>query len=322
MEPVDGLYLTGGLRRDDTDTYGSATTGRLTAAWLGAERVLKLRGSYGTAFNAPSFLDLYGKDQGYTGNPGLRPEKSDGWDMGLDFYVPQHGGTVSVTWFQTDYRDLIVDNFNVFPATTVNVGRARTRGVEVAVETVLAGSVQAKLAYTRLEGDDLTDETPLLRRPRYTGKADLWEKIGPRWTVGGGASWVGIRADVDPQTFADIYDPAYAVIRVYATWQIMHNLILKARVENLLAKAYEPVSGYPALGRGDLWRGGVEVSRYATKLSGSGWSALSPTRWFGWRRRSARWGQRAPPERRFNLTPSRSPTRRRRSTRRRSIGAS
>ena len=250
--PLDGVYLTGGLRHDDFDTFGSATTGRATAAILAAGKSLKLRASYGTGFNAPSFLDLYGVDEasGYVGNPKLQPERSDGWDMGADFYVPGNQGTLSATWFQTDYRNLIVDNFYVTPATTENVGKARTRGIELSLKTVLAGVIQTKLSYTRLEADDITDQTPLLRRPRYLAGADLWTDLGRGFSLGAGAGWTGTRADVDPLTYGTIYDPSYAVARVYAAWKFNAHLTIRVRVENALDKAYQPVAGYPALGRG------------------------------------------------------------------------
>jgi len=254
--PLQGVYLTGGLRRDDYDTFGAVTTGRLTAALLMADNTLKLRGSYGTGFNAPSFLDLYGVDQDYAGNPKLRPERSQGWDMGADFYAPENHGTLSLTWFQTDFENLIVDNFDVTPGTTENVGEARTRGVELALKTVLAGVIQTRLTYTRLEADDLTDETPLLRRPRYDANADLWYDFGRGLSLGAGAGWVGTRADVDAQTFLTVYDPSYVVARVYAAWKINGHLTVKVRVENALDKQYEPVNGYPALGRGIF--GGAE----------------------------------------------------------------
>ena len=32
--PVENVFITAGLRRDHFDTYGAATTGRATAAWL------------------------------------------------------------------------------------------------------------------------------------------------------------------------------------------------------------------------------------------------------------------------------------------------
>ena len=145
--PLKDIYLTGGLRHDDFDTFGSATTGRLTLAALSGDRVLKLRASLGTGFGAPSFLDLYGKSPYYVGDPDLKPERSRGWDAGLDFFVPGNQGTLSLTWFRTDYSNLIEDNFDVYPATAENTDNARTDGLEVSVKTALAGSVQAKVSY-------------------------------------------------------------------------------------------------------------------------------------------------------------------------------
>ena len=111
---------------------------------------MKLRASYGTGFNAPSFLELYGVATGYVGNPDLEPERSRGGDAGIDWYLPNKRGTLSATWFQNDYTDLIVYNFNVYPGTTVNVGRARTDGLELEAKLVLAAGFELHAAYTYL----------------------------------------------------------------------------------------------------------------------------------------------------------------------------
>ena len=55
---------------------------------------------------------------------------------------------------------------------------------------------------------------------------------------------------MDALTFLTVDDPDYAVARVYAEWRASPRLALKARVENLLDKKYQPVNGYPALGLG------------------------------------------------------------------------
>ena len=254
--PVRPVYVTGGLRYDDFDTFGSSVTGRATAAWLSASRSVKLRASYGTGFNAPSFLELYGVATGYVGNPGLRPERSRGGDAGADWYLPKHAGTLSATWFRNDYRDLIVYDFNVYPGTTANVGRARTEGVELEAKLALAGGVELHVSYTYLEADDLTDATELLRRPRNSGSADLWRDFGGGWSAGAGVQFSGIRQDVDTQTFLTVSDPGYAVARIYGEWRATRRLTLKARVENLFDRKYQPVNGYPALGFGAF--GGVE----------------------------------------------------------------
>ena len=248
--PAAPVYLTGGIRYDDFDTFGTSLTGRVTAAWLLGDRSVKLRASYGTGFNAPSFLDLYGVATGYVGNPDLSPERSRGGDAGVDWYLPNHKGSVSATWFRTDYRDLIVFDFNSSPGTTQNVGRARTQGLELEAKWALAAGFEFHANYTYLQADDLTDASRLLRRPRSSGSADLWRDFGRGVSAGAGVQVVADRQDVDAQTFLTVNDPNYAVFRVYAEWRVSPRLAFKARVENLLDKPYEPVNGYPALGAG------------------------------------------------------------------------
>ncbi len=248
--PIANLHLTGGLRHDDYNTFGGATTGRATLAWLIANGMVKVRGSYGSGFDAPSFLDLYAKSAFFVGNPTLRPETSHGWDGGLDIYLPGDKTTLSATGFQTDYGNLIIDNFNVFPGTAQNVERARTRGVELSANTILFNHARAKVAYTYLEARNLSENTALLRRPRNSLAADLWSDLGGGFTAGVGGSYVGRRPDVDARTFATVIDPGYTVVRAYAAWQASQRLTLKARIENALGRQYEPVNGYPQPGTG------------------------------------------------------------------------
>ena len=248
--PVAPVYVTAGLRYDDFDTFGSTVTGRVTAAYLAANRTLKLRASYGTGFNAPSFLELYGVATGYQGNPDLRPEHSRGGDVGADWYLPEKRGVLGASYFHNDYTDLIVYDFNAYPGTTANVGRAVTEGLELSAKLAVAAGSELRLSYTYLEANDVTDATRLLRRPRSSGAADLWRDFGSGFSGGVGVQVVAGEADVDAQTYLTVNDPDYAVVRVYAAWRISPVLEVHARIENLLNKKYQPVNGYPANGAG------------------------------------------------------------------------
>jgi vitamin B12 transporter len=250
FSPAENLFLTGGLRSDDFDTFGRATTGRATAAWLVAQRSVKFRASYGTAFRSPSFLDLYGQSAFYVGNPNLRPEKARGWDTGVDFYFPQQRGTVGVTWFETEYTDLIVSDFSRSPSSVANVQRARTRGAEFSARTTLPGGIELRASYTYLEADNLTQSKRLLRRPRHSANVDLWRDFGAGFSAGGGLAFAAQREDVHARTFATIDGEDYTVVRLYAAYVVNPRLTLKLRVENLLNEKYEEVNGYPALGFG------------------------------------------------------------------------
>lgn len=248
--PVERLYLTAGVRSDDFDTFGRATTGRVTAAWLTNDSRLKFRASYGTGFRSPGFLDLYGQSAFYAGNPNLKAEKARGGDAGVDYYLAHDRGTLSATWFQTDFDNLIAFDFSVFPGTVKNVGRARTQGLELATKLDLPGAFKVRFAYTYLEATDLTANARLLRRPRHSGSLDLWHEFGGGFSAGTGLAWVADRMDVNAATFATIRGEDYTVVRVYGAWQATPRLAVKARVENLFDEKYEQVNGYPQPGLG------------------------------------------------------------------------
>lgn len=252
--PVENVFLTAGVRSDDFDTFGHATTGRGTAAWLLANRSVKLRASYGTAFRSPSFLDLYGQSAFYTGNPNLRPERARGWDAGVDYYLPGNRGVVGVTWFETRFTDLIASTPDF--RSVENIQRARTRGIEVSAAATLPGEVGLRATYTLLEAENLTTGVRLLRRPRHRGTLDVWREFAGGWNLGAGLVAVAQREDVHARTFGRIDGEDYAAVRVYGGWRVNERLTLKARLENLLDERYEEVHGYPAVGFGAF--GGVE----------------------------------------------------------------
>jgi vitamin B12 transporter len=246
--PATDVFLTAGLRSEDHDTFGRTTTGRLTAAWLPGSDRIKFRASYGTGFRSPSFLDLYGQSSYYVGNPDLQPERARGWDVGVDYYLAQHHGTLSATWFDTRTHDLIVYDFSVFPGTTANVDQARSRGLELSAKAQWVGAWESRVAYTYLEADNLTEHTRLLRRPRHSVSADVWRNLGRGFSVGAGVQFVAQRQDVDALTFATVDAPDYTVVRAYAAWVVTEHVTVKVHVENFLNEHYEEVNGYPALG--------------------------------------------------------------------------
>jgi vitamin B12 transporter len=219
-----------------------------------AQRALKLRATYGTAFRSPSFLDLYGQSAFYTGNPNLRPERARAWDAGVDYYLPAQRGTLSATWFSTDFTDLIASTPNF--RSVENIQKARARGTELSVKTTLPGAFEVRASFTYLEAQNLTLNTRLLRRPRQSGVVDAWRDFGGGVSVGAGATFAANRRDVNARTFAQIDHEDFSVTRIYAAWQVTPRLTVKARLENLLDESYEEVNGYPALGFGAF--GGVE----------------------------------------------------------------
>jgi vitamin B12 transporter len=245
----ESVFLSAGLRSDDFDTFGRSTTGRMTAAWLVADGYLKLRGSFGTAFRSPSFLDLYGTSSFYVGNPGLRPERARAADIGLDWQLPNSLGAVSASAFRIDTRDLIVGDFSVFPSTVLNAGRARTSGVELGARLVLGGRLTWHGSYTYLEARNLTGGVRLLRRPRHLYGSELTLGFTESVTAALGVSGYAGHEDIDARTFATVDGSKVLTYRASLSWVTATGADLLLRVENLFDAEVEPVNGYPALGR-------------------------------------------------------------------------
>jgi len=78
----------------------------------------------------------------------------------------------------------------------------------------------------------------------------VWHDFGGGFSAGAGVSWVAGRQDVHASTFATIDGEDYTVARLYLAYAASERFTLKARVENLLDEAYEPVHGYPQPGVG------------------------------------------------------------------------
>lgn len=255
ITPLEALAITAGVRSDNYNTFDDAITWRGTGAWRIASSGTKLRASYGTGFMPPSLAARFGSVF-QEPNPGIRPERSRGWDAGIDQVVADGRATLGVTWFHNSLKDLIGFEGADFPAKgrNVNVDRARTQGVEASVR-VNAGPVDARLAWTILSAVSLSETDPalerLIRRPRHTLSGDAGVDLGTRALVGFGILVVAGRQDTDFNSFPSIrVDPGdYAVARLYGSFEAGRGISLRARVENLFDSRYEPVYGFPGLGR-------------------------------------------------------------------------
>ena len=250
---LENLTLTGGGRYDDFRSVGSAATERVGIAWLPVAGT-KLRATYGTGFSAPGSDDVYGvPSYGQLPSPGLLPEKSRGWDAGIDQDLFAGSTTVSVTYFKNKFRNLFeyeTVDFVTYSGRTVNRARATTEGAEVAVVARLNALVKTRASYTYLEAHNDVTGARLTRRPRHTGDAEVTLQATKQWIVGAGMHFVAARLN----GAAPMED--YTTARVFTSYAVRPNLLLKLRVENALDESYEEIFGYPALPRGIF--GGVE----------------------------------------------------------------
>jgi len=111
----------------------------------------------------------------------------------------------------------------------------------------LTSALSLRAAYTYLDAMDDVSHQRLIRRPRHSGDFNLDDRLTPAWRIGAGFHVVADRLD---GVYAPAPLPSYTTVRVYTSYAVSSNWLIKARVENLFNRSYEEVAGYPALSRG------------------------------------------------------------------------
>lgn len=247
----DRLHLSAGARRDHVTTFGTFDTFRLTAAY-DLTATTRLHASYGTGAKAPS---LYQLNAPFYGNPNLRPETSRGFDIGVDQTFLDGDARVGVTYFNNRLRNLITGDAPAY--VYYNVARAATSGFEVSGDYNIAPTfAKLKIAYTRLETEDLSTGLALFRRPKNSARISVVFTPAPDLTIEPIVRLVGDRFDSNFPGRVKL--PGYVRYDVVADYKLNANVSVFARGENLTNAKYEDVYNYGTPGRSVY--GGMQVT--------------------------------------------------------------
>jgi vitamin B12 transporter len=249
----DRLFGTAGIRQDEYNVFGSATTYRLTGGYLLRETGTKLRGSYGTGFRAPTINQLF--FPGF-GNSHLQPEKSQGFDVAIDQTLPNDRGTLSLGYFWTRYRNLILSvadpvTCGVDPVfgtnfCAVNAGLARAQGIEASAKLKLVRDVSwikslyLQFQYTYTATNDLTNGQDT-RLPKWP--LNQWSTILSYQPI------ESLRANLEGRFVGQRYNnvgntqsiPSFLVWNLSAIYDVTKRMQVYVRVDNLFNEKYEEV---------------------------------------------------------------------------------
>jgi vitamin B12 transporter len=227
-------------RHDDNQQFGNHNTGAAAYGYQ-FDDGLKFTASYGTAFHAPTFNDLYFPFG--SGNPDLKPEKSRSAEIGLSARPGTWDWAVNA--YQTRIDDLITLDANFFP---VNVDKARIRGIEGQLGTDIdnwhvRGYLTLQQPEDRGEGPD--NGNLLVRRPERTARIDLDRDLG-NFTLGGTLYGAGHSYD-DADNTRRL--GGYGTLDLRGTWRFRPDWSVQARIANALGHDYETASYYNQPGR-------------------------------------------------------------------------
>ena len=247
----DAFFDTLSVRYDHNDRFGEKVTYRVAPVYVIKETSTRLKASLGSGFKAPTLDELFHDYPAFDffANPNLKPETSLGYDLGFDQTLAAATVSFGATYFHNNIRNLINDNADF--TSYVNVGRARTDGVESFVSYQPLKTLTLRLDYTYTEASDTILDQELLRRPKHKGSLNvLWQattrlSLDTRiLTVG---SWVDGNRDFSiPRLTA----PGYTTVDVAANYDINSKLALLARVSNLFNRRFENPIGFQQPGVG------------------------------------------------------------------------
>lgn len=250
----DRLSFGVSFRADDNRRFRNAETYRLQASYRVNQHGTRARASFGTGIKNPTNIELFGfNPTSFIGNPTLKPERSRGWDAGLEQRFLDDQALFTITYFSAKLKDEI---FSDFLPNFISTPRNRTttsprQGVEVSFEAELADSFSLNAAYTWLDSKEAGLKE--IRRPSSVASLGAtYRFLDDRASATVTVRHNGKQSDSEfvsatPQTRVTL--AAYTLVNFSASIDITEKITVFGRIENLLDEAYEEVFSFRAPGR-------------------------------------------------------------------------
>ena len=238
---VGDISFQAGLRVDDNEAFDENTTGNLSVGYALTDKIT-LGVSYGTAFRAPTFNDLFFPETDFSGfifsgNPELEPEESET----IEFLA--RGAFLAFDWsvslYQTNADNLIVGSVFVEDLginTSLNVNEAEVQGAEATIGYEVAGwRADAEITFTSAE-DEATGER-LPSQPERQAKVSVSKKFGAFDTA------ISLVAQGD-RISAGTELGGYGVVNLRTQYALTENLSISASIRNLFDNEYTLINGF------------------------------------------------------------------------------
>jgi vitamin B12 transporter len=268
------------VRHDENDVFDNAVTWRAHAwRWVGPS--LRLRTAAGTGIKNPSQTELFGFNAAlfpFVGNPNLKPEESESWEVGADILLSGGRGELSLTWFDSTLQNEIYSAFGGFdlapdcPApplgqsTTCNrPEESQQQGLELALAADLTDTLDLNFAYTWLDAEEGGFEE--IRRAPHIASLNLdWRSRDQRLGATLSVRYNGKQQDTNfsiltpdlfagdpdftelPAPFGRVELPAYTLVNLAGDYRLSDRVEMFGRVENLLDEDYYEVITYRSAG--------------------------------------------------------------------------
>jgi len=251
----DRLALGAAARYDKNYRFKDAFTYRLQASHR-FDSGLRPHAAAGRGIKNPNVYELYGYTPGpgsFIGNPNLKPERSNGWEVGVEQTLFNGMLSANVTYFNSRLKDEIFTVYNppTFAASPENATTVSTRdGVEFSLAARIAEQWRVDLSYTNLHAIQ-EGQQEVRRAPNIASLNVSWRAPSDRYGVDLTMRYNGEQKDLNFTLSGPprVTLSSFTLINLGADYRLTDRFQLYARVENLLDQRYEEVYTIRAVGR-------------------------------------------------------------------------
>jgi len=235
--------LTAGVRYDDYSDFGSTTNPRIALVWAASEK-LTTKFLLGSAFRAPSFAELYYRNNPVSlGDRYLDPEQIDSEELSFNYRATENLQT-TLTLFKYQAKKMI-DFVAVSGGSTKiaqNINDQDGSGFEWEINYRPSKQLQFNMSYSQQDAVNVRNDQPIPDAPGKQIKANMIWLLAPEWTFNSQANWVGDRERAVGDTRADVEN--YALLNLALTRKnLLPELDIQLAVRNAAnANAREPSS--------------------------------------------------------------------------------
>ena len=224
------------VRNDNNSQFGNATTGSVGYGYF-LTPTIRATASWGTAFQAPTFNDLYypGWNGMYKGNPDLQPARSQNTEAGFRYDDGVH--RAGVVYYYNNITNLIGydSSYNL-----INIGRSVIQGVTTTYGGKIYGlNVDGSVDYQNPMNMQTNQILPY--RPQAFGSLTVQKKMD-FWNLGAQyqatASQQTGTTSVGPNSNTNVTLGGYGLVNLFGSVTIYKDVSLFARANNIFDRQY------------------------------------------------------------------------------------
>lgn len=263
FRPLERLYSTFGVRRDDHSIAGAYHTGRATIAYR-LDGDTKIRSSFGTGLRFPSLNEYYFGST-VLNRSSLLPEESTSIDFGIDKIITKYNLSFSATIFNIDYDNYIggwkgnLDDGNNYVQKNTSAENY-SRGLELSSKWSPSKNLSINFGGTYTNSydgstcsnpDDTCIDQMNVRVPKYAFSTSVVKNLNNFWTGTFQHKYVGERRDYggSDNGFKQVILDDYSIVNIYTDYKLDDKYNLNFSIKNLLDENYNEAFNYSSLGR-------------------------------------------------------------------------